>query len=485
MSDSITKSSDSFMYKFYGILIITSLLMIPTFHIDEVIEERQRNEQNAKQELAAKWSEHQVAGAVVLSIPVIENFSHQNTLHFLPENLEINADVKNITKKSGIYKVPLYETRILMSGSFSDVSAKVFETVDTTINWNKANLSLGVLELRGLKSLDIKWNGKTVASEVGDMPSGIIGSARIVLDGAKKGWMYENGQRVIQDDKEAVEEETNLKAPFVGSAVIAKITPDKKLKQEGKGEFSIEMVLRGSERIEFYPFAQTTTVTLTSTEETPTFQGVFLPEKYGVKDNKFHAQWKILGMNRNLPKYWTGDKPFLNEINNSSFGVGFNGSEENYELNALSNKYTLLFIALTFITLISLEVILKFRFHLVHYAMTGIALIVFYYLLLSFSEQIGFGLAYGLAAVATIFSISIYVFRITKVRKSTWIVCSQLGLLYSFLYGLLKIEDFQFAFEATGLWIIVAALMCATIKIDWFNFFEDQSKKQIVINNQE
>ena len=460
MSDSITKSSDSFMYKFYGILIITILLMISTLHIDEVIEERQRNEQNAKQELAAKWSEHQVAGAVVLSIPMIENLSHQNTLHFLPETLEINADVKNITKKSGIYEVPLYETRILMSGSFSDVSAKVFETVDTTINWNKANLSLGVLELRGLKSLDIKWNGKTVASEVGDMPSGIIGSARTVLDGAK-------------------EEETNLKAPFVGSAVIAKITPDKKLKQEGKGEFSIEMVLRGSERIEFYPFAQTTTVTLTSTEETPTFQGVFLPEKYGVKDNKFHAQWKILGMNRNLPKYWTGDKSFLNEINNSSFGVGFNGSEENYELNALSNKYTLLFIALTFITLISLEVILKFRFHLVHYAMTGIALIVFYYLLLSFSEQIGFGLAYGLAAVATTFSISIYVFRITKVRKSTWIVCSQLGLLYSFLYGLLKIEDFQFAFEATGLWIIVAALMYATIKVDWFKFFEDQSKKEI------
>ena len=466
MSDSITKSSDSFMYKFYGILIITSLLMIPTFHIDEVIEERQRNEQNAKQELAAKWSEHQVAGAVVLSIPVIENLSHQNTLHFLPENLEINADVKNITKKSGIYKVPLYETRILMSGSFSDVSAKVFETVDTTINWNKANLSLGVLELRGLKSLDIKWNGKAVASEVGDISSSIFWRAWMLLDDVK-------------------DEETNLKAPFVGSAVIAKITPDKKLKQEGKGEFSIEMVLRGSERIEFYPFAQTTTVTLTSTEETPTFQGVFLPEKYGVKDNKFHAQWKILGMNRNLPKYWTGDKPFLNEINNSSFGVGFNGSEENYELNALSNKYTLLFIALTFITLISLEVILKFRFHLVHYAMTGTALIVFYYLLLSFSEQIGFGLAYGLAAVATIFSISIYVFRITKVRKSTWIVCSQLGLLYSFLYGLLKIEDFQFAFEATGLWIIVAALMYATIKIDWFNFFKDQSKKQIVINNQE
>ena len=454
------------MYKFYGILIITSLLMIPTFHIDEVIEERQRNEQNAKQELAAKWSEHQVAGAVVLSIPIIENLSHQNTLHFLPENLEINADVKNITKKSGIYKVPLYETRILMSGSFSDVSAKVFETVDTTINWNKANLSLGVLELRGLKSLDIKWNGKAVASEVGDISSSIFWRAWMLLDDVK-------------------DEETNLKAPFVGSAVIAKITPDKKLKQEGKGEFSIEMVLRGSESIEFYPFAQTTTVALTSTEKTPTFQGVFLPEKYGVKDNKFHAEWKILGMNRNLPKYWTGDKPFLNEINNSSFGVGFNGSEENYELNALSNKYTLLFIALTFITLISLEVILKFRFHLVHYAMTGTALIVFYYLLLSFSEQIGFGLAYGLAAVATIFSISIYVFRITKVRKSTWIVCSQLGLLYSFLYGLLKIEDFQFAFEATGLWIIVAALMYATIKIDWFNFFKDQSKKQIVINNQE
>jgi len=77
------------MYKFYGILIITILLMISTLHIDEVIEERQRNEQNAKQELAAKWSEHQVAGAVVLSIPMIESLSHhwtsQNKLQFLPE----------------------------------------------------------------------------------------------------------------------------------------------------------------------------------------------------------------------------------------------------------------------------------------------------------------------------------------------------------------------------------------------------------------
>jgi len=114
--------------------------------------------------------------------------------------------------------------------------------------------------------------------------------------------------------------------------------------------------------------------------------------------------------------------------------------------------------------------------------MTGASLVVFYYLLVSFSEQIGFGLAYGLAAVATIFSVSMYVFRITKVRKSTWIVCSQLGLLYSLLYGGLKIEGFQFAFAATGLWIISAALMYATTKIDWFSFFEDQSKK--ITNNQ-
>ena len=78
--------------------------MLPIWHIDEVIEDRQRYEQNAKQELVEKWSYNQVAGAVVLSIPVIENFSHQNTLHFLPETLEINADVKNITKKAAYMK---------------------------------------------------------------------------------------------------------------------------------------------------------------------------------------------------------------------------------------------------------------------------------------------------------------------------------------------------------------------------------------------
>ncbi len=74
--------------------------------------------------MATKWSKEQVAGAVVLSIPMLENFSHQNTLHFLPENLKINADVKNITEKSGIYEVPLYETKISMSGEFRDINAK-------------------------------------------------------------------------------------------------------------------------------------------------------------------------------------------------------------------------------------------------------------------------------------------------------------------------------------------------------------------------
>ena len=476
MSDLTTESSENFSKRIWRIFTISILLMLPIWHIVGVIDERRGDEQNAKQELAAKWSKKQVAGAVVLSIPMLENFSHQNTLHFLPENLEINADVNNITKKSGIYEVPLYETKISMSGEFRDISAKALEMVDTTINWNKANLSLGVLELRGLKSLDIKWNGKAVTSEVGGMSSGIIGSTGTALNG---GWAYDRDLKRSTDK----EDKTNSKAHFVGGAVIAKITPDKKLKQEGKGKFSIEMVLRGSESIEFYPFAQTTTVVMTSTEEAPTFQGLFLPEKHGMKDNKFHAQWKILGMNQNLPKYWKGDRSFLSEIKGSKFGVGFNDHGENYPFFSHSINYFPLFLALTFITFILLEVVLKLRFHLVHYAMTGASLIVFYYLLVSFSEQIGFGLAYGLAAVATIFSVSMYVFRITKVRKSTWIVCSQLGLLYSFLYGGLKIEGFQFAFEATGLWIILAALMYATTKIDWFKLSEDQSKKKLTINS--
>ena len=456
MSDLTTELSENFSKRNSRIFIIGIVLMLPILHILSVIEERRGDEQNAKQELATKWSKEQVAGAVVLSIPMLENFSHQNTLHFLPENLKINADVKNITEKSGIYEVPLYETKISMSGEFRDINAKAIEMVDTTLNWNKANLSLGVLELRGLKSLDIKWNGKAVISKEDTINS------KTSFDGLKPSTAHFD---------------------FVGGEVIAKITPDKKLKQEGKGKFSIEMVLRGSESIEFYPLAQTTTVVMTSTEETPTFKGLFLPEKHGVKNNKFHAQWKILGINQNLPEYWKGDRSFFGEMKGSKFGLGFNDHGENYPFFASSINYFPLFLALTFITFIFLEVVLKFRFHLVHYAMTGASLVVFYYLLVSFSEQIGFGLAYGLAAVATIFSVSMYVFRITKVRKSTWIVCSQLGLLYSFLYGGLKIEGFQFAFEATGLWIILAALMYATTKIDWFKLSEDQSKKKLTINS--
>ena len=115
-----------------------------------------------------------------------------------------------------------------------------------------------------------------------------------------------------------------------------------------------------------------------------------------------------------------------------------------------------------------IEVLYKVRFHLMHYTMTGASLILFYLLLLSFSEHLGFNLAYIIAAVATIATISLYVLGITKMKKGAVIVSTQLILVYGYLFILLRQENFTLLFGAAGLWIILALLMYATRKIDWF-----------------
>jgi inner membrane protein len=160
------------------------------------------------------------------------------------------------------------------------------------------------------------------------------------------------------------------------------------------------------------------------------------------------------GSHTQLAKALKGTKNYDTEMKNSKFGVNLLMTVQSYQLNTRSVKYALLFILLTFITMFFVEAILKLRFHPMHYGMTGASLILFYLLLLSFSEHIGFGSAYGLASVATVLTITFYVLGVTKVKSGAMIIFTQLGLLYGFLYVLLQQETFTLVFGATGLWVI-------------------------------
>jgi inner membrane protein len=133
-----------------------------------------------------------------------------------------------------------------------------------------------------------------------------------------------------------------------------------------------------------------------------------------------------------------------------------------------SAKYSIMFVVLTFVVFFFVEVLSKKRIHPIQYLLVGIALILFYSLLLSLSEQISFFIAYMIAAIATIALIVSYSYSIFKSKPETVILTLILCLLYSFLYVILQLEDIALLIGSIGLFIILGIIMFLSQKIKWY-----------------
>ncbi len=431
---------NSIWIKIWLIVFICILLLIPVGQVEDLIRERHAFSEQAKREVTDKWSHKQGTGKLVLSVPVVQTrtkkdkdgktvpYDYHTHIHFLPDKLNITADAESQVKKRGLYTIPLYETRLVLEGTFSNLDRHVKELKNTRVDWKKAELNLGVDEVRGLKEVVVQWNGSKLNRTIGNMISGSC-----------------------------------------DSAIKAEIPVTSNLNKGEEGRFHIAVWIRGSEALEFFPFGGTTNVKMTSNWPDPSFDGAFLPDHSAIGTSGFQAEWNVLGLNRNLPKYWLGKRSLKKLLQESRFGVRFFMPLQNYQLNTRSVKYSFLFVALTFATMFFIEILYGLRFHPMHYTITGTGLCLFYLLLISISEHIGFALAYAVASGGTILTIVLYVLGVTHVKKGAFIVFSQLSVLYGFLYVLLKQEDFALVVGATGLWVVLAFIMYVTRHIDWFN----------------
>ena len=215
-------------------------------------------------------------------------------------------------------------------------------------------------------------------------------------------------------------------------------------------------MLKGSSNINFIPVGKTTQVQMNGAWKSPGFIGSFTPQ-YSSDDKGFSAKWEILHYNRNIPETWTDNE--LKSFGETSFGVNLVDTLDQYQQNMRSAKYSLMFIALTFVVFFFVEILTGKKIHPIQYLLVGIALILFYSLLLSVSEQINFGKAYLLASIATIGLIAAYAQSIFKNRMHTTILASFLGILYIFLYVVLQLEDLALLFGSAGLFVILGVIM--------------------------
>lgn len=418
------------------IAFLVLLLLIPMFMIEDMIRERGRTQSEAIAEVSQKWSLAQtVTGPYInLKYPMYyeENGTKRLTMGnvtLFPDELSVDGQLKTETLQRGIYKVNVYQSELVIKGYFSSEELRKSNLSMDALQYDRAAICLNLTDMRGLsEQVSIRLNDSVYVFEPGMDGQGI--------------------------DNMGVHAIVNLSA----------------LKEDGRLPYEMNIKLKGSQSISFTPLGKTTKVFLKANWNTPSFDGNFLPEKRHITESDFSAQWQVLNLNRNYSQVLV-DYPTtgIRDIKDSSFGVNLKMPVEQYQQSMRSTKYAVLIILLTFTVIFFTEIMEKTRIHALQYLLVGLALCLFYSLLLSLSEHIGFGPAYLVASVLTIALVGGYMLGIIKRKKPAFIMTGLLVVLYIYVFILIQLETYALLAGSLGLFVILAMVMYFSKKIDWFN----------------
>lgn len=433
MSDNSIFEKNKLLIKGFFIGFLILLMLIPKFMVQGLVNERASLQKQATKEISKKWADAQTIVGPVLVVPYkkykrrsdTETLTTYHTAYILPEKLKIDGQVIPEEKKRSIYQVSLYRSDLNLSGKFSNDAFDKLGIDTNNIQWDKCKLIVGISDAKGLEQeVALDWNGT----------------------------------------KHIMEPSIDRK-PVFGSEMISSID----YKAATSESFNIKLKVKGSTHLHFVPVGKTTTVNLASKWEDPSFDGYYLPDT-STTDNGFSAKWNILQVSRSFPQYWDASNNTASlKLYDNSFGVKLIQPADHYIKTQRSVKYAILIIGLTFVVFFFVEVMQKVRIHPLQYILVGIALIVFYTLLLSISEYTGFNTAYLIAAIATVTLIGTYVWSVVKKGKVAAGFTFSLAALYTYLFMLIQLEEYALISGSIGLFVILALIMFYSRKIDWYS----------------
>ncbi len=433
-----------------GVMVL--LLLIPTFYVSSLIEEREQRQNEAIAEVSSKWAGRQVITGPVIVLPYwqTENATPEKRVrvkkfsYFLPDDLNITASLTPQEKYRGIYKVMLYNSKINLTGSFRQIDPLKLGIPGEDIIWNESYVKLNITDVKGLNE-ELKMN---------------LGDSTLVLS-----------PQSTEDD--------------LSSSGLTANLPVVSIEQLNNLQFSSSLDLNGSEQLLFTPVGRSTSVALSSPWPHPSFSGDILPNNSQVGDTGFTATWKSFAHKRAFPQQWKGNNysighintgnlnryvevaPARNDLSASSFGANLYVPVNNYQKTTRSIKYAVLCILLTFAAFFLIETTNNKSVHPFQYGLIGLALILFYTLLLSFSEYISFNLSYAIAAVCTIGLITWFVKGILSSARLSAVLSSVLVLLYIYIFTILQLQDYSLLFGSIGLFIALAVIMYFSRKLQW------------------
>jgi inner membrane protein len=237
----------------------------------------------------------------------------------------------------------------------------------------------------------------------------------------------------------------------------------------------------GAQRIAVLAYGKTTHLAMEGDWPDPSFDGGFLPVKRTISGQGFSGEWSVPFIARGVRA--EGQASLINGLQATAMGVSFVDLADPYQSVNRSLKYALLFLGLLFLSYFVFEVTTGKRVHPAQYVLVGVAQIIFYLLLLSFAERIGFDLGFLVAGAATVILLSanagwIFASRVQGLRA---LVC--FSLLYTLIYLLLRLEDNALLVGAVASFLAVAAAMYFTRKIDWYSSLPSGSSQAEEINS--
>lgn len=449
---------ESIMVKLFSIGFLVLILLIPSAWIDDLIQERQSRSEQVIREVADKWSGSQTITGPILVIPfkkqeVIDRGKdgkeireHIERAYFLPESLNVDGTVSPEILHRGIFDAVVYQSSLNVKSTFGKPDFKSLDITDENVLWDDAQMIFGVTDLRGIS------DNPTLT--VGDKPYTAEPSNNIGVSV----WPSQRSSEATRDYSH-----TDTQQKSSSNGVIVKLGWEKS--EDFTGKFSLKLNLKGSKQLNFVPVGKTTDVKLSGPWKDPSFDGEFLPASREISDSNFTASWKVLHFNRPFAQQWVDDNQSLQ---GSDFGVKLLIPVDQYQKSTRTSKYAQLIIILTFVALFLVEITRKIRIHPFQYILIGAALIIYYTLLLSISEQLGYNLAYWIAATATVILITLYSKTFLQNTSLVILLSALMTVFYTFIFVIILQQDLSLLIGSIGLFIIVAALMFFSRKVTWY-----------------
>ena len=438
------------------IVIVAGLslaILLPLLMIRGVIHDRQRFRLEAVERIARSEAGRQAVAPPVLVVPYTEtvavedldaqgrvlgvvNRERTGTWLFFPETATLTGTLAPYSRRLGLHEVRMYSLGGQLGAAFE---ARIPEEAADAVaprRIGRPYLSYGIADVRGLRGTPrLRVDGATVAVEQG-AGDGLGAGVHATL------------------------------APVSAGEVLRVGT-------------AFEFELAGSASLAVVPLASETRVALDSPWPHPQFNGRFLPQSSAIGADGFRAEWAVSSLASDAQRQYRQGTRIDRELASLVFfehsganldvlGISLVDPVDAYVRADRASKYGVLFVLLTFAAFFMFELLRQLRIHPIQYALVGLALALFFLLLVSLSERIAFGMAYLAASMACIGLIGLYLAAVLRSRVRGFGFAGMLGLLYAALYGLLVSEDNALVLGAGLLFVILAAVMLATRRVDWY-----------------